>query len=221
MMLNPQHITKGPLVTYRHLCAKALSLLTQRYDDEALTCFRRDLASLGIWTLPRVYLSTVTANTFLLVIALGILYRQLFFPIFSFSTDEQVFTFLAALTASALTFNLAPRYIRYKVAEREKAIEAELELALKSLSLIPDEKLTPQEIVKHWSASRFKAVKTETDRIPLWVELTGVDILSAISLVGRHCASDDLRRILTGMISTVHTGKSLREYLEMQTFRVE
>ena len=81
MMLKHKHIMKPHFVTYRKLCTKILSPLTQRYDNDELAVFRKDLASHGIWTLPRVYLSTLTVNTFLLVIALMLGYKYLFFPV--------------------------------------------------------------------------------------------------------------------------------------------
>ncbi|MDY6773890.1 MAG: type II secretion system F family protein [Candidatus Nanohaloarchaea archaeon] len=203
--------------------AGASNALFGGLSDLMLDSFRDledDLEQANIEILYRTYLSEMFMGAFLaflaglgIVSAIGIVIRPpllftalllLFFPIV-----------LAILALMAAYF-----YPTWKARNRARDINRNLPFALNHMSAIAGAGVPPSSLFELLVGfEEYGEVAEEADEVVNRVKVFGDDVTSALRDVAEQTPSDDMREVFYGMVSTMETGGSLKEFLEERADR--
>lgn len=123
-------------------------------------------------------------------------------------------TFLVGLTTGALILSLLYFYPTIKAESMKKSIENALPFATIYLSTLAGTGMTTDAIFKILADfPEYGEISREARGIIADTELFGLDIATALARAAERTPSEELKGLLWGMRSTIHTGGDLRAFL--------
>ncbi len=131
--------------------------------------------------------------------------------------------FLLALMAGLITgvaasFGILTVYHSYPfqlLTSKKKSIEANLPFAINHMGAIAASGVPPFVTFKLMSGiPEYGEIANESKRIVRNVDTFGMDVVSAMRNVADRSPSQDFRRLIYGVVSTIETGGDLKIYLE-------
>ena len=98
-----------------------------------------------------------------------------------------------------------------------KRIKEDLPFMIVHMSAVAGSGARPSSVFSLLLKSEeYKGVEGEIKKIVNYINLFGYDLSTALRTVARTTPSDEFRELLNGMFSTITTGGSLKEYLNVK-----
>ncbi|MEM2099134.1 MAG: type II secretion system F family protein [Candidatus Bathyarchaeia archaeon] len=175
----------------------------------------RALQQSGLKANFKAYVSLMLVASFLIAVPVGVVASLLLFFIFHISlTSVLLFGVGAALFAwacSVIGFYLYPVYLADK---HRRELDDELPFTTGYMSILASAGVSPEKIFQSLAnISVPLAASSEAKETIKFINLFGLDIISALEKVSSTTPSKKLQETIEGMISTIHTGGNLGAYL--------
>ncbi len=171
--------------------------------------------------------SYVSVMLFFTIIALPVLFATFFILNFVFKLNI-ILVVCIALVATLLTlvgFYVYPASLQ---GERRKKIKKDIPFALVHMSAVAGSGAHPISIFELLVESdEYPELKKEIRKILNYVNLFGYNLSTALRNVAATTASQELKELLNGMVSTIETGGDLKGYLKekaddaLNTYRLD
>lgn len=187
--------------------------LTKKYKGYFET-LNSNIISSNVKVLSKTYISmmlfsTMLAFIFSLVIAL---------PLVSFNIFNLVKILFIAVMVSVATFMTFYFYPSVVSGSRKAAIKNDLPFAVVHMAAVAGSGAQPIAIFNLLLGSKeYKGLEGEIKKIVNYVNLFGYDLSTSLRLVAQTTPSKDFRDLLNGMVSTIESGGSLKEYLDIKS----
>lgn len=139
--------------------------------------------------------------------------------LFFFMGFSPVFSLLAGFASAAImaaaVIVIFHSYPYHVLRSRRMSIEVNLPFSMNHMAAVASSGISPYLMFKLLSEIKeYREVTNECSRIVRNIDVFGMDVISAIKNVANRTPSEDFRKFLSGIISTVETGGSLVKYLE-------
>ncbi len=195
-------------------CKGITSSLTSSYP-RFFGSVAQNLRSSGIKMLSHTYISAIVFLAVLIGAATGVLAALL-----ALATGKHIIlvfasAILAFITAAGVSFIIGAVYPSSVVQHRRKQIKNDLPFVLIHMSAVAGSGAKPEAIFRLIASSgEYKGVEAEIKKIVNYINLFGYDISTALKTVARTTPSPEFRDLLTGLVSTIESGGSLKSYLK-------
>ncbi|MBR9682180.1 MAG: hypothetical protein GOV02_00730 [Candidatus Aenigmarchaeota archaeon] len=187
---------------------------TDKYHSR-FTRLQKALLSSGINLLFRTYLSIIfflTIMSFIFsIIIFSIVTYAIGFDLLSVLTGTLLVSFIVAFTMFVITY----AYPFIQTSRRKTDIEASLPFALIHMSAVAGSGAPPYIMFK--ILSKFKEygeITREAGKIIRNIDFFGLDEITSIKDVMNKTPSPEFKDVLGGILTTIQTGGSLKNYLQ-------
>ncbi|RMF55012.1 hypothetical protein D6745_03450 [Candidatus Woesearchaeota archaeon] len=167
-------------------------------------------------------LTTTYVNEMILTSALVFIISMMLsfgiFAIFGGSiTGVFLKSFFTSLFLSGATFASFVYYPQTIIGSRRKSIVANLPFALNHMSAISTAGVPPLRMFQLIANSKdYGEVSNEIEKISLYTNIFGYDMITAIQVVLEKTPSPQLKTIFAGFVSTIETGGDLNKFLKQK-----
>ncbi len=166
----------------------------------------------------RVHLNLISTTYVSLMLVCTILAFPALFIVFtilnlSFQLNFLIITGISILATIATFFGFY-FYPSSLISQRANKIKNELPFALVHMGAVAGSGANPLSIFELISESDgYEELKRETKKILNYVNLFGYNLSGALKRVSKTTPSPDFKEVLEGIVTTVETGGSLKDYL--------
>lgn len=179
-----------------------------------------DLEKADINVLYRTYVSEMFMTGFLGLLAgfgLSLVIIFLYQPPALFTL---ILVLFAPLLFALLAFTIMYLYPAWKARNRARDINRNIPFALNHMSAISGSGVPPSSLFELLvNFEEYGEISKEADDIVTRINVFGDDVTTALREVAVQTPSDDLREVFYGMVSTLETGGSLRDFLDERAER--
>ncbi|MBN1502990.1 type II secretion system F family protein [Candidatus Woesearchaeota archaeon] len=169
----------------------------------------------------------ILSNTYINIMMLFTLIALVFsIPIFTVyfslkgaSVIGIIFKTLGMTLITSITVFFGMYYYPFaRIKSRRRSINTNLPFAIDHMSSVIASGVAPVTMFKLISASKeYGEVSIEIAKVTNYIEVFGYDVLTAIRAVAASTPSDQLKEFFDGLISTIETGGSLKDYLSQKS----
>ncbi len=176
---------------------------------------RASLPKAGIRVPFRTYLSTVFLNTIVIyVFALGV--SVIVASFLEIKTLPKILLIVyAPFLVASMTFGILVIYPYQKVMSRRKNIDINLPFALTHMAAVAESGIPPYMIFKLLSNfDEYGEIAREMKLLVRNIDTFGIDPLTAVKETAERTASNELRQVLLGIVSTTESGGDVKTYIK-------
>lgn len=165
----------------------------------------------------------ILANTYVSIIIFSSI--LIFFPVFllslllmsSFIVIRIFAALLIGLISAAITFAVLYGYPSMIVTSRRKYMEADLPFVIVHMAAVAGSGAQPLAMFNLLlSSGEYKGLESEVKKIINYVNLFGYNLTTSLRLVAATTPLREFSEMLNGIVTTVETGGSLKEYLNIK-----
>lgn len=193
--------------------------VSDRFGDYFLG-LEDDLEAANIDVLYRTYISMMFMGGLLAILAgigISIVVQFLYDPP---ALLAAIMVTMLPLTLAILVFLGTYLYPAWRARNRARDINRNIPFALNHMSAIAGSGIPPSSLFELLvNFEEYGEIAEEADDVVTRVNVFGDDITSALRDVANNTPSEDLREVFYGMISTLETGGSLRDFLDERSER--
>ena len=178
---------------------------------------REDIGRSDIDTLFRTYVSQMILLT--MMSALSTFFITLMVVIFVSIPTVLTITLLVAVPflVATVTFAVMYSYPSQKASQRATNIENNLPFALNQMSAVAMSGVSPSRMFRLLQDfGEYEELAKEASKIIKKVEVFGEDVTTALTQTAQETPSEEFKEVLYGMVSTIDTGGSLKEFLDQR-----
>lgn len=215
---KPYTLYKGSI--YGRFCnslMEGLTLsLTSKYP-EFFDPITNKLILSQIKLLSKTYISIMLFTSLLSAfISLG-LYLFLFYVFSTLSITKLMLSIFLAIMTGILIFVFFYYYPFTEVDAMRKRIKEDLPFVIIHMSAVAGSGAKPSSVFSLLLKSKeYPGLEGEIRKIVNYINLFGYDLSTALRTVARTTPSNEFKELLNGMVSTITTGGSLKEYLKVK-----
>lgn len=202
-----------PKLNFKKISVIIFGRLADKYSKR-FEPLRKKISESGIKILSRTYISIIFFFSFFsFFISLPLVYLFLLF----FHQEYLIFTPVISLGAAGAAFAVVYYFPYQKAFSRKRNIEFNLPFAINHMAAIATSGVPPKIIFKLLAeVGEYGEINKEASNIIRNVEVFGQDITTAIQNVASNVPSKDFKELLYGILSTIKTGGSLKNYLQVK-----
>mgnify|MGYP000314760770 CR=1 FL=1 len=116
-----------------------------------------------------------------------------------------------------VTFSVLYSYPAQKASQRATNIENNLPFALNQMSAVAMSGVSPSRMFRLLQDfGEYEELAKEASKIIKKVEVFGEDVTTALTQTAQETPSEDFKEVLYGMVSTIDTGGSLKDFLDQR-----
>ncbi len=204
---------------------KATVYLTKNYP-QAFEKLYQDLSRSGVKVLSKTYISMALLSGVIGFFAVTLLAALLL------KSDSIIFQivrgFFIGIFGGVGAIGFFYFYPSNVAGEKEKAIKSELPFVIVHMSAVAGSGARPISMFSTiLSSGEYPGIRDEIKKIVNYVNIFGYDISTALKVVSKSTPSLKLKDLLDGLVSTIESGGSLKEYLvavaddTMSTYKLE
>jgi flagellar protein FlaJ len=200
---------------------KPLAMAYQLMGDKSarfLPLFKdldQDLQKSGLKVNFKAYVSLTILTSFLITLPVAIVTTLLLFFIFNVPlVSGLLFGVGAALFTWAISIFGFYLYPVYRADKHKRELDDELPFTTGYMAILASAGVSPEKIFYSLSTLNAPlAASSEAREVIKNVNLFGLDVISALEKTSSRTPSKQLREMVEGMISTIHTGGNLGAFL--------
>ncbi len=174
-----------------------------------------NLQKAGVRISFKAYVSLTVFTTLIASVAAGVALPMIMLVVFNATAVPLLlFGLSAALLAGAGTVIGFYFYPVYRADKHRREVDDELPFTTGYMAILASAGVSPEKIFSSIATLKEPlAASTEAKDVVRSINLFGMDIISALEKTANQTASEKLKEILEGIISTMHSGGALPVYL--------
>lgn len=203
------------MLTYKGLATYLFGWVVDKYGD-AFSFVKESLPKAGIKTPFRSYMSMVIFTSVLVYFFSLCAVYYIFFELIL--TSPILFStyliFIPSLISLSIFFSLC--FIPYqRKTSKKRDIETNLPFVLTHMGAIAESGVPPTVIFRVISQfGEYGEVSREMKKIVNYIDVFGIDPVTAVKEVAKRTPSDDLKQVLLGFVTTTESGGDITAYLK-------
>ncbi len=190
--------------------------LTSKYQDFFNPMISKLILS-QIKLLSKTYISIMLFTSLISSFFSFLFYLYLFYLFSAILISQIILSIFLSIITSAIVFLGFYYYPFTEVDTLRKKIKEDLPFVIVHMSAVAGSGARPSSVFSLLLKSKeYSGLEGEIKKIVNYINLFGYDLSSALRTVARTTPSNEFRELLNGMVSTINTGGSLKEYLKVK-----
>ena len=187
--------------------------MTKQYPD-FFASLRQALLTSDLKILSKSYISILFFSTLLTFLALPLIFLALLSTPWIIRVPQAL---ILSLLGTAGMFTFIYYYPALNATAKKTRIHNDLPFTIIHMAAVAGSGAQPISMFYLLlSSGEYRGIESEIKKIVNYVNLFGYDLSTALRAVAARPPSNDFRELLLGMVTTIESGGSLKEYLKLK-----